>query len=324
MSPDRVRVSVITPFHNTARYLDECIGSVTAQTFRDFEYILVNNQSTDGSAEIARRWAAQDSRIRVYDQPRLLSQPDNYSDAMTRIGPRSEYVKVVQADDWIYPECLERLVAVADTDPTVVIASSYYLSDPWVFFSGLIPLDRAIHEGADICRLQLRRRFFMGNPTTVMYRARAVRERHPFFQSGHLYDDGEAFIELLRRGRFAFVPRILSGVRTDNAAESIMGASGSFDWFASLEYLMIRRYAREFLPAAEARFAETAAKQRYGRRLLTAALRARGPDYFAFHRARLGEVGESLSLGLVFRWGADILAGALAHYPPALLRRLTS
>ena len=50
------RVSVVTPFYNTAEYLAECIESVLAQTYTNFEYILVNNKSTDGSREIAERY----------------------------------------------------------------------------------------------------------------------------------------------------------------------------------------------------------------------------------------------------------------------------
>ena len=50
---DETAISVVTPFYNTAPYLAQCIESVLAQTHRNFEYVLVDNQSTDGSAEIA-------------------------------------------------------------------------------------------------------------------------------------------------------------------------------------------------------------------------------------------------------------------------------
>ena len=61
---DQPLVSVVTPFYNTADYLRECIESVLAQTYTRFEYILVDNQSTDGSAEIAAEYSKRDSRIR--------------------------------------------------------------------------------------------------------------------------------------------------------------------------------------------------------------------------------------------------------------------
>jgi len=193
-------VSVVTPFYNTVTYLDACIKSVLRQTWRRFEYLLVNNCSTDGSADVARAWAARDPRIRLIDQPAFLEQVANYNSALARISPESEYVKIVQADDWLYPECLERMVAVGELDPGVVIVGSYYLSGNSVFFSG-IPIDSPLHEGGDICRNQLLgRNFFMGNPTTVLYRAHSVRSRTQFFDPGW-FSDGEVCFDLLHDGR---------------------------------------------------------------------------------------------------------------------------
>ena len=57
-------VSIITPFYNTEQYIAECIESVLAQTYAHWEYILVNNQSTDASRTIAEQYARKDSRIR--------------------------------------------------------------------------------------------------------------------------------------------------------------------------------------------------------------------------------------------------------------------
>src|SRR6185503_16132381 len=95
----RPLVSVVTPFYNTAPYLAGCIESVLAQTHRDFEYLLVNNKSTDGSREIAARYSAQDSRLRVIDNPAFVGQVENYNGALAHISPASRYVKIVQADD---------------------------------------------------------------------------------------------------------------------------------------------------------------------------------------------------------------------------------
>ena len=58
-------VSVIMPVHNAAPFLDEAIGSVLGQTYRDFELIAVDDGSTDGNGKILRRYAEADSRIVV-------------------------------------------------------------------------------------------------------------------------------------------------------------------------------------------------------------------------------------------------------------------
>jgi glycosyltransferase involved in cell wall biosynthesis len=295
-------VSVVTPFYNAATYLDKCIESVLSQTYARFEYLLVNNRSTDGSATIAQRWATRDPRIRLVEQPAFLTQVENYNSALTYISHDSVYVKVVQADDWLFPDCLARMVAVAEMDPTIVIVGSYYLSGDSVFFSG-ISLDSPIHEGRDICRKQLLwRNFFMGNPTTLLYRADRVRARTPFFETGRLFEDGEACFELLREARFGFVPQILSAVRVDNEAESIMGAVKNHDWMTALRYTMVRRFGSYYLGPAEFRLADAIVTSRYWRRLVWAALTRRGAEYFAFHRARLAESGEALWPSLWIRW----------------------
>jgi cellulose synthase/poly-beta-1,6-N-acetylglucosamine synthase-like glycosyltransferase len=67
-------VSVVTPFHNTVGYLEQCIKSVLSQSHGAFEYLLCDNCSTDGSTEIAERYAARDSRIRFMRFEELLPQ----------------------------------------------------------------------------------------------------------------------------------------------------------------------------------------------------------------------------------------------------------
>ena len=67
-------VSVVTPVYNEEKNLAECIESVLAQTYPNWEYVIVNNRSTDRSLEIAQRYAAQDARIRVYDNREFFSE----------------------------------------------------------------------------------------------------------------------------------------------------------------------------------------------------------------------------------------------------------
>ena len=77
-------VSVVTPFYNTVDYLAACIRSVLGQTYPNFEYLLVNNCSTDGSLEVAERFAAVDKRIRLITNSHHLPQLPNYNAALAR------------------------------------------------------------------------------------------------------------------------------------------------------------------------------------------------------------------------------------------------
>ena len=119
------RVSVVTPFYNVAQYLGECIDSVLAQTHGDFEYILVDNHSDDGSEEIAARYAERDRRLRVVSPPTFLPQVPNYNFALRQIAPDTAYCKIVQADDAIFPHCLEEMVALASAHPSIGLVSAY-------------------------------------------------------------------------------------------------------------------------------------------------------------------------------------------------------
>ena len=105
-------VSVVTPFFNTAPYLAECIESVLAQTHSEFEYILMDNCSTDGSYEIAESYAARDPRIRLLRCSEFVSQLKNYNRALREICEKSQYCKIVQADDYIFPNCLQSMLKV--------------------------------------------------------------------------------------------------------------------------------------------------------------------------------------------------------------------
>ena len=107
--PEYPRVSFVTPFFNTEKYLEECIESVLRQTYQNWDYTLVNNRSTDGSVRIAEKYANQfPERIRVEHNSEFLSQVQNYNHALRFISSGSRYCKVVQADDWLFPDCIKQ------------------------------------------------------------------------------------------------------------------------------------------------------------------------------------------------------------------------
>ena len=122
-------VSIVTPVYNNEEYLAECIESVLAQTYQNWDYIIVNNCSTDKSGEIARRYAAKNPRIRVHDNQQFLRAVPNHNLALRQISPESKYCKIVFADDWIFPHCIEEMVAVAEEHSSVGIVGAYGLQE---------------------------------------------------------------------------------------------------------------------------------------------------------------------------------------------------
>lgn len=103
-------VSIIVPVYNTGPYLPKCIDSILAQTFGDFELILVNDGSTDSSGRICEEYAARDGRIRVIHQE---NQGQSVARNRALEQMQGQWVLFVDSDDWIHPEMLERLRSAA-------------------------------------------------------------------------------------------------------------------------------------------------------------------------------------------------------------------
>ncbi len=124
----RPLVSIVTPVYNGETYLTECIESVLSQTYQNWEYIILNNNSRDRTLEIAEEYRRRDSRIRIYSNDTLLPIIANHNKAFSLISAESKYCKVVSADDWLFPECLQRMVGLAEENPSVGIVGAYQLS----------------------------------------------------------------------------------------------------------------------------------------------------------------------------------------------------
>jgi glycosyltransferase involved in cell wall biosynthesis len=108
------------PVYNGERYLDAALESLRAQTFEDFEIIVSDNASTDGTEEICRRHARLDPRIRYVRNPRNLGVARNFNN-LFRLSS-GKYFKWAPHDDLLAPEFLERCVEALDTDPGAAIA----------------------------------------------------------------------------------------------------------------------------------------------------------------------------------------------------------
>ncbi|HEX7652970.1 MAG TPA: glycosyltransferase [Verrucomicrobiae bacterium] len=109
----RPLVSLCVPTYNGAAHLAACLDSLTAQTFRDFEVIITDDASTDGTPDLAREFAARDPRFVFHANPRRLGLVGNWNHG---IGlARGTWIKQVFQDDYLRPACLARMLATAES-----------------------------------------------------------------------------------------------------------------------------------------------------------------------------------------------------------------
>lgn len=215
-------VSVVTPVYNGMPHVVEAIDSVLGQTHRNLEYVFMDNSSTDGTLELARERAAGDPRMRVLAPSEFVSADDNANRALREISPEARYVKVLHGDDWLYPECLERMVAVAEASPRVAVVSAYRIEGDQVSLDGLPP-EQTVVDGRECCRGLLlgRSRYLWGAPSNVLYRADVVRARPVFYNPENQFQsDQEACFEILRDNDLGFVHQVLTYTRRHEGAES--------------------------------------------------------------------------------------------------------
>ena len=118
-------VSIVTPVYNVERFLPQCIDSVLAQTLNDWELILIDDGSTDGSGAVCDRYAAADPRIRVVHKK-------NGGQAESRnIGismARAELIGFVDSDDWIEPRMYEVLYDALVKNGADISICGYFMS----------------------------------------------------------------------------------------------------------------------------------------------------------------------------------------------------
>ena len=115
-------VSVIVPVFNTEKYLRDCVDSLLAQTFRDVEFIFVDDGSTDGSAGILEEYRQKDDRIRV------LRQKNQYAGVARNNGMKiatGKYIIFLDADDFFAPTLLEESFRCAEKNNAEIVVFSF-------------------------------------------------------------------------------------------------------------------------------------------------------------------------------------------------------
>ena len=118
---------MIVPVYNVAKYLSQCLDSLINQTYPEFEVLLVDDGSTDGSAEICREYQQRDQRIRLI----RLTTNQGLSNARN-VGienAKGDYVTFVDSDDWLNHDFLEQMLTPVLAHQAEIVLGNYYRYD---------------------------------------------------------------------------------------------------------------------------------------------------------------------------------------------------
>jgi glycosyltransferase involved in cell wall biosynthesis len=200
-------VSVGIPVYNGERYLRESIDAILAQTFEDFELIVSDNASTDGTAKICEAYVRQDRRVRYLRQPANLGAPRNYSLLVQHA--RGRYFKWSSASDTCAPSMLQQCVEVLDRDPGVVLCyGGTQLIDSRGLRLEIYDGDFAVCEPTPHERYtSLRRRLGLNNAQNGLIRLEALKQTH--LVRAYVASDLAMMTELVLRGKFHLLPEVV-------------------------------------------------------------------------------------------------------------------
>jgi len=233
-------VTVVTPVYNGERHLAECIESVIAQTYDNWEYVVVDNCSTDATREIAERFAAADSRVRYQRHDEFVDVIASFNRGFGAVSPQSVYCKMLGADDWLFPECLTRMVEVAERAPGVGIVGGYRLNGRRVDLDHY-PYWEDTQPGRDVIAADVHTEI-IGPPSAHMFRADLVRSRTPFYDQTFRHADTEAAYWALMRSDFGIVHQVVTYNREQTSTETV--SSNRIDSYTPERLRLLVRYGR--------------------------------------------------------------------------------
>jgi len=287
-------VSVVMPVYNGEKMLAEAIESVLAQTYPHFDVTIVNNRSTDGTLAVAEALARRDARIRIHDNAAFLTVVENHNAAFRQISPEAKYAKLISADDWFFPHCIEELVKVAEAHPSVGMVTSYVLTGTRVGFDGL-PYPSTFMTGRDVCRARLLKNIkVFGGPSASLIRASVLHERPVFYEVGNYHGDTEAYLELLQHYDFGYVHQVLSFNRRDEESRTTSYLERVSSYYAA-DVNEVRKFGPVYLTADECAQRLKEVTHTYYRFLASAIFDLRGREFWEYHLVRFRKMGYAVS-----------------------------
>lgn len=223
-------LSVVMPVHNALPYLDQSIASILDQSVTDFELVIRDDGSTDGSGEVLRDWARRDGRIKLFHGPRL--GPAGSSNWVVRQST-GDVVARMDADDIARPDRFERQLAVLRASVDIVMVGSLY---------DTIDAAGRLVRSADLWRAVRR-----GSPfppfthPTVMIRRTAFERVGGYRQHCDFWEDLDLFLRLAACGEVAVICEPLISYRLSPGSSRLVSEEATLERAVDKMYRCIER-----------------------------------------------------------------------------------
>ena len=228
-------VSICIPTYNGERYLKECLDSVRSQSFSDFEVLIVDDQSSDKTLEIAQDYANQDERVKVISNPVNLGLVHNWNRCIELA--QGDWIKFVFQDDLIERQCLERMLSLSKDKSLITCCSRKFIFDDKVsdsvrqyYYSlpslkSLFP-DSNLVSASVFCQEAIKQigLNIIGEPTCVILR-RSMFYKFGLFNSDLVQlCDWEFWARVISNVGFTYVDEPLATFRIHGGSTSSMNA----------------------------------------------------------------------------------------------------
>ena len=193
------KISVIVPVYNVEKYLHECVDSVLAQTFTDFELILVNDGSQDNSGAICDEYASKDERITIIHQ-------NNQGQAAARNAgvaiAKGEWIHFVDSDDLIHPQMLEILYGAVDENTQISSCDLYkdFVCPEDFYSKKKCEFKKYLVNENFLIRFMKSEEHFYWIVCAKLIKKEIIK-KHPF-TSGRIYEDSAVAFKWINEAKF--------------------------------------------------------------------------------------------------------------------------
>jgi glycosyltransferase involved in cell wall biosynthesis len=221
------------PVHNALPYLEEAIESIVAQSATEFEFVILNDGSTDGSSEVLRAWAQKEPRIRLVESRTRLGPAGSSNRVVAEA--QGEIVARMDADDIARSDRLERQLALLDAEPDAVLVGTLW--------DVIDERGRRVRE-ADRSRLLRVSPFAPFAHPTIMFRKEAFERVGGYRAAADRWEDVDLYLRMAGAGRILVLAEPLVSVRHSNVSTRLRDGRDAFEKAMNLMYCCVAEYVR--------------------------------------------------------------------------------